>query len=382
MQETPKVPILLIEDSATQAMLYREMITSASSDFTVATADRLSTGLEALAKGNVELVLLDLTLPDAQGLVTFFSVHSKFPNTPIILLTGLNDGRIGNQAMKAGAMDYLVKAQCNPNLLLRSMRYALERKRANVLSEQRKRDDARLQLAAAAESSRDAVIIMDKHGIVRGCNLSAEEMTGYLYAELVGQPVTKLVSAEGAVDFGRVLDEVIESVYIERKRVKFVRKEGTTFDANATVSPTYDQFRKVNGVSMLVKDVSQQVRLEQQYQAQVQELFEAINKAVSGNTTKCLALQNQIVEGLSADAGADKAVAKEVIDVLQQSSQEILNKLAQLKDACQAFSEASTSDVRTVANQPVEKPSIPIEPTQETPGAFEGGAPQQTATGF
>lgn len=83
--------------------------------------------MESFVKGGVDVILLDLSLPDSQGLDTFIRMHTKAPEVPIVVLTGLDDETISVQAMQAGAQDYLIKGQVDSNLLVRSIRYSIER---------------------------------------------------------------------------------------------------------------------------------------------------------------------------------------------------------------------------------------------------------------
>jgi PAS domain S-box-containing protein len=122
--------ILLIEDNPDDVRLIREMLAEAGpARFVLACADRLSAGLERLAQGGVDAVLLDLDLPDSQGLDTLRRVVSELPMVPtIVVLTGLDDEETGTQAIEAGAEDCLAKGQIDANLLSRALRYAIERK--------------------------------------------------------------------------------------------------------------------------------------------------------------------------------------------------------------------------------------------------------------
>ena len=125
------ITILLIEDNAGDARLIREMITEANRDqFDLIEASRLSIGCEYLAKGGIDVVLLDLGLPDSQGLDTLAQVQAAAPHTPIVVLTGLDDDELGVNAVRRGAQDYLVKGQVESNLLVRVITYAIERKQA------------------------------------------------------------------------------------------------------------------------------------------------------------------------------------------------------------------------------------------------------------
>jgi MinD-like ATPase involved in chromosome partitioning or flagellar assembly/ActR/RegA family two-component response regulator len=131
--EDELMKVLLIEDNPGDARLIREMLAEErGAPFDLEHADRLSTGLGRLAAGGIDVVLLDLSLPDSRGLSTFVRVHAQAPEVPIVLLTGRDDEELAVEAMREGAQDYLVKGQVDSSLLVRSMRYAIERHRAQA----------------------------------------------------------------------------------------------------------------------------------------------------------------------------------------------------------------------------------------------------------
>jgi PAS domain S-box-containing protein len=129
--------ILLIEDNAGDARLIKELLAEAGTGaFRLDRADRLSTGLACIAQDGPDLVLLDLGLPDSDGLATVAAVRSHSPQLPVIVLTGHDDDRLAVAAVGAGAQDYLVKGRIDSDTLARSIRYAIERKRvADALKE-------------------------------------------------------------------------------------------------------------------------------------------------------------------------------------------------------------------------------------------------------
>jgi signal transduction histidine kinase len=123
------INVLLIEDSLGDARLIREYLSETqTAKFTVVHAERLSNGLELYSENNIDVILLDLGLPDSRGLDTFAKLHAGARDTPIVVLTGLDDEKLGEQAVQAGAQDYLTKAQVTDVLLSRAIRYAIERK--------------------------------------------------------------------------------------------------------------------------------------------------------------------------------------------------------------------------------------------------------------
>ena len=124
------IRVLLIEDNPGDARLIQEMLKEAGSRFDFKWADRLSTGLERLVEEVFDVLLLDLGLPDSQGIDTFTRAHAQAAQIPIIVLTGLADETIAVKAVREGLQDYLMKGQIDSNLLVRGIRYAIERKRA------------------------------------------------------------------------------------------------------------------------------------------------------------------------------------------------------------------------------------------------------------
>ncbi len=145
------IKVLLVEDSPVATAMVQGMLGEAgSSSFEMECVDCLSAGLKRLAVEGIDLVLLNLTLPDSEGFDTFVRTHAQAPDVPIIVLTGLDDESVATDAVHAGAQDYLVKGRVDGSLLVRSIRYAVERKRAEDDRMQREKLQAILEMAGAA----------------------------------------------------------------------------------------------------------------------------------------------------------------------------------------------------------------------------------------
>jgi DNA-binding response OmpR family regulator len=122
--------LLLVEDNPADADLIREMLTSSGPvTFDVETASRLSDAVTCVRGRHFDLILLDLGLPDSQGLGTFNALKDAAPGMPIVVLTGNDDQELATRAVRDGAQDYLVKGQIVGHLLVRATLYAMERKR-------------------------------------------------------------------------------------------------------------------------------------------------------------------------------------------------------------------------------------------------------------
>jgi len=128
--ELEVIRVLMIEDSPDAVRLVREELKDAQGDkFELACEGRLSEGLERIEKGNIDVILLDLSLPDSQGYDTFAQVHLHTPNIPIVVLSGDNNESLAVKTVQAGAQDYLIKGEWSIGRTVRSIYYAIERQR-------------------------------------------------------------------------------------------------------------------------------------------------------------------------------------------------------------------------------------------------------------
>ncbi len=125
------IKVLLIEDNPGDVRLIREMLSEVpDTTIELECAGDLSSGLKCLADGGIDVLLVDLSLPDEHGLEVCVKINNQAQNVPIVVLTGLDDETVAIKALQMGAQDYLVKSQVDSRLLFRSIRYAVERKQA------------------------------------------------------------------------------------------------------------------------------------------------------------------------------------------------------------------------------------------------------------
>ena len=133
--------VLLVDDNPDDAMLIGEYLAeSKGAQFHVQHADRLAVALERLDEGGIDVVLLDLSLPDSSGVETFHQVHNKAPSVPVVVLTGLDDESLGAELVRQGGQDYLVKGDVDSRGLTRCINYAIERKQAEEVLEHRNQE--------------------------------------------------------------------------------------------------------------------------------------------------------------------------------------------------------------------------------------------------
>jgi len=250
------VRILLVEDNPIDARSLRDMIREAcSGPFHLEHADRLSRALELLAAKEFDVVLLDLSLPDARGLETVAQVHTRAPKAPIVVMTSLDDEAVAARALRAGAQDYLVKGRVSGDLLVRSVRYACERARAVEALERREE-----HYRSLTENSLDLVSIIKADGTVRYTSPSHKRILGYDPDELVGKNVFDFVHSDDRARVQAAARQNHGSMTIE---YRFLHKDGS-FRTMESFARDLSHLPGVGGVVVNSRDVTDRRRLEEQ----------------------------------------------------------------------------------------------------------------------
>jgi two-component system cell cycle sensor histidine kinase/response regulator CckA len=187
----PGLKVLLVEDNPADARLVREMLKDSHRPVELIHAARLRDALEFLRTQGFNAILLDLNLPDSEGMNTFLRARAEALHAPIVVLTGLADEEVAARAVREGAQDYLVKAEVDGPLLYRSIRYAVERH----ASDEAIRRSESLYRSLIEGSIQGVVIHVD--GIIKLANPALASMLGIERAdELIGQPVWQYVAPQ------------------------------------------------------------------------------------------------------------------------------------------------------------------------------------------
>lgn len=181
-----KIRALVVEDNPTQANMLRISLTRRG--FEVEAVAYLAQGVERLEKGNIDVILLDLTLPDSDGIQTFYEVYNRAPDVPIVVLSGLSDQAVAHAALEGGAQDYLVKGVPSDESISRCLRYAIERHRF-----ERKLWESERITRLIVENAHDAFLSMDAQGLITGWNLKAETVFGWYRKDTIGKPLLDLI---------------------------------------------------------------------------------------------------------------------------------------------------------------------------------------------
>ena len=261
------VRILLIEDNPGDVRLIWEMLTEAQgTQFDLESTDRLAEGLELLARGGIDVVLLDLSLPDSSGLDTIDTVNARAPGMPVVVLTVHEDEALAIRAVRLGAQDYLVKNQVNASLLGHAVRYAIERKQAEkALAAEKER------LSVTLRSIGDGVITTDTEGTIVSINQVGEKLTGWSQAEAIGkslEEVFRMVDERDRQSCENPVEKVMETrEIVELADSAFlVARNGTERRIVDSAAPICDREGERIGVVLVFHDVTEKRRMEEELQ--------------------------------------------------------------------------------------------------------------------
>jgi PAS domain S-box-containing protein len=231
------IHVLLIEDNAGDARLILELLRSVTgARVAVERVDRLEPALARLRGAPVDVVLLDLALPDSQDHETFAAVHHLVPDVPIIVLTGMKDENMAARVVHEGAQDYLVKGQVDGPALWRSIRYAVERQHTRLALRSSER-----KWHAILGAALDAVITVDAAGTIRDWNPRAEVVFGWPAGEVVGKPADAVIPPEHRATYRSALAHFLATGDTtglgKRVELTALHRDGREFPIEVTVTP-------------------------------------------------------------------------------------------------------------------------------------------------
>jgi diguanylate cyclase (GGDEF)-like protein/PAS domain S-box-containing protein len=249
--------MLLIEDNPGDARLIQEMFKEqCSQNVELKHVECMEDAEKFLAVCSVDIILLDLGLPDVQGLEAVRRARAAAPNIPLVVLSGLDDESMAMQAMQEGAQDYLIKGQIEPRELVRALRYAVERK---IIEETLFAEKERAQVTL--DSIGDAVMCTDVSGNITFLNSVAEKMTGWPLREVSGRSMAEVLRILNADTRKLVPNPMVLATLQNRARnlpsnSVLIRRDGTEMYIEDSVAPIHDHEGQVVGSVLIFRDVS------------------------------------------------------------------------------------------------------------------------------
>lgn len=263
---------LLIEDNPADIFLLTELLQDCGAKlWQIAHCQRLKLALEQLRHQTFDVILLDLSLPDSQGLDTVVQLHAAVPHTPIVVLTGLQDQTLARQAVAQGAQDYLVKGQFSAELLLKTVEYAIERAQilrklqektqelvtTNAILQQREREFRTL-----VEHTPDIIARYDPQLRCLYTNPASIRQLGVPIGDYGGKPLAELGYPPAMTQF---LENALKNVFttgqirVDELRMKY-REDWKTHQVY--VVPEFREDGSIESVLTIARDITQLRRTE------------------------------------------------------------------------------------------------------------------------
>lgn len=249
--------VLIVEDNPGDARLLCEMLREEGlNDILLKVVGRMAEAELHLATQRVDMILLDLGLPDAQGLDAVGRARAAAPRVPLVVLSGLDDKSMAIQALQEGAQDYLIKGQIEPRELVRALRYAIERKLIeDRLFEEKERAQATLACIG------DAVICTDVSGRITYLNLCAEWMTGWSQQQAEGSLISDTFHIVDGVSRELIPEpfkhaKPLASASSSSPDTVLIRQDGSEISVEGSVSHIHGREGGVIGSVIILRDVS------------------------------------------------------------------------------------------------------------------------------
>lgn len=250
------IKVLLVEDNPGDAFLIQELIKGVNTaKVELEAVEQLSQALNILASNTsaglgsgFDVMLLDLSLPDSQGIDTFVRANRETKAIPIIVLTGMDDENLALRAMQEGAQDYLVKGQVTGDLLVRSMRYAIERQR---IEEALRHSEERFRVAL----KNSPIFVFNQDTDLRYTWIY-NPITGWTIEEMLGKQDSEIMAQQDAQCLTAIKYHVLTTGLGTRQEVSINTPLGTKY-YDLTVEPLRNESQEIIGITCACIDISE-----------------------------------------------------------------------------------------------------------------------------
>jgi PAS domain S-box-containing protein len=259
--------VLLIEDNAIDAGLIRAAladngrIPAEDPLFYLESVGRLGDGLKRLgSKRDIDVVLLDLSLPDSHGLETVVATRAQSPNVPIVVMTGLDDEALAVSTLRQGAQDYLVKSHADRRTLIRAIRHAIERKRA-----QEALRESEEKFRSIVETTNEWIWSIDLQGELTYTNPAITTILGYSPDDLLGRCWALLMhESDRQLLLTRLAEAVVQKTGWSGLVMRWKHKNGTYRHLESNALPILDSTGNLLGYRGSDRDITEQEQAKQE----------------------------------------------------------------------------------------------------------------------
>jgi PAS domain S-box-containing protein len=254
---TDLMSVLLIEDDPDDILLVKDALAEISlGKIKLEYTGRLSRGLIELSSHTYDVILLDLNLPDSRGLDTLKTVVKSYPKIPVVVLSGLADDAVTIEAVRRGAQDYLVKGDIGGPMLVRVLRYAIERKQAEAVLR-----ESEAKYRALVETSPNGVTLTDLNGKLILCNQQTATLHAYDRPEdMLGMNVFDLIVPEERQLATMNSQKTLNEGRVTNAEYTLMRKDGTRFPAEISAILLRDATGSPSGFIGITRDTTERVR--------------------------------------------------------------------------------------------------------------------------
>jgi PAS domain S-box-containing protein len=252
-----QIHALLIEDDLDDILLLKESLAEiGAGKINLVHTDQLSGGLIHLGLQTYDVILLDLNLPDSHGLETLNAIIKRFPKIPVVVISGLADDDTTIEAVRRGAQDYLVKGEINGPLVMRVLRYAIERKQAET-----ELRASEVKYRTLVLTNPNGITLTDLEGKLMLCNQQTAQLHGYEYPEdMLGINVFELVAPDDRQLAAQNTQKTFDEGRVKNAEYNLLRKDGSQFPAEISAALLCDAEGAPSGFIGITQDITERMR--------------------------------------------------------------------------------------------------------------------------
>jgi len=259
--------VLIVEDVPTDAELMEYELQNARMDFFAQRVETKEAYSAALSTFLPDVILSDYSLPAFDGITALQVRLERAPDIPFIFVSGALGEELAIDLLKQGATDYVLKSRLArlPVAVSRALREVEERKeREQAQAALRQTEELLRKVATAVEQAAEGVMITDSDGNVEYVNPAFTRISGYAEADIIGRESTLLRSDRHPGAFYDSLWHTVKTGDVWKGRIVRKKKDGSVYDMEETISPVKDRFGAIVNVVFVGRDVTEQIRLEEQ----------------------------------------------------------------------------------------------------------------------
>lgn len=273
IQVTDTLNILIVEDDLIdRKLLERLLVRSSLGSSHVACANCLTDAITQLQNAPFDIILSDLGLPDCGGTEAVSRLQAVAPHIPLIVLSGLDDESTAINAVQKGVQDYLIKGQVDSQVLVRAVRYAIERKKA-----EHNLQEAEQRYRTIFDNSAVAIMMVDDHERLISWNRFTENLLGYRAEALLKKPIHELYPDD---EWAKIRAHNVRRKGMQHHlETRMIREDGTIIDVDVSLSVLRDSENRVLGSIGVIRDITERKLTEEALQKSEQRFRQVVENA-------------------------------------------------------------------------------------------------------